>query len=142
MAENVNGSDLFGSGGHVWRWDQQRQLAKQLGTVGVIGESRMVTHAGARPVEICGRDGGPAILKATGNSRAQADTAMDALEAAIEDLRAAGTECTWEDDCARTGAHLVIVDFIRADRTYNKAGSTWTAWQRYRVRALELWGRP
>jgi len=143
MAENVDGYDLFGSGGHVWRWDQQAQFAKQMGSVGIIGISRAVMHSGQRPLEICGADGGPALLKASAGSRAAADAALDALEGAIEQLRYAGTACAWEDDCGRTGTQLVITDYIRiGPRRYGRAGSNHAAWQPYRCRAEELWGRP
>ena len=144
MPENVNGQDLFGSGGHVWSWGERRRTRKRLSTTAVAGEVSMVIGLGARPLTIQGLGRAPALLKVAGHgTRALADAAMDVLVAAIEDLIDLGTECTWEDDCGRTGSVLVLEEYSPVgDRQYNSAGGTWSAWQSYRVRATELWGRP
>ena len=146
MSENVNGSDLFGSGGHVWTWGERRRTRKRLMTTAVAGEVSMVIGLGARPLTIQGRSAAPALLKTSGHaSRALADAALDVLEAAIENLIDWGTECAWEDDCGRTGGMLVLEQYVPVrDRQYSRgsAGGTWTAWQYYRARGTELWGRP
>jgi len=143
MAENVGGADLFGSGGHAWRWASAPVGAKEFTAVGLTGAARMVLTVGAQPCTIEGGDGGPpggpAVLKASGDSRALADAALDALEATIEDLKRSGEENTWEDDCGRTGSNLVVVDYVRVGgRKYAKVGATWHAWQFYRRALAEL----
>ena len=143
MAENVNGSDLFGSGGHVWQWGEAPVDRKVLGSIGVVGEAAATLRVRSCPVTITGRTGSPAILKATGADRAEADAALDVLESAIRTLQRAGTQCSWEDDSARTGSALLIQDYRRqGGRKYSQTGGTWSVWQDYTVTAIELTGGP
>jgi len=142
MAENIDGNDLLGSGGHVWMWGARQQTAKTLRTVGVAGAARMVTVRGERPVAIVARGGGPAVLKASGASRAAADTALDALDAAIQAYVDSGEAVAWADDKGRSGSYLVLTHFQPADdRTYNNEAGTWHAWERYTLTGVELGGR-
>ncbi|MFB3893217.1 MAG: hypothetical protein ACE15C_14470 [Phycisphaerae bacterium] len=140
MAENIGGSNLFGSGGHVWHWRSAEVARKQFGTIGVDGDGSITLRAGSAVAVIEGRDGGGAVLKVTGQAnRAAADAAMDALENAIISLKQMGTENTWEDDCARTGSHLVIEDYQRmGGRLYSADGAI--CWQFYRCVVRELSG--
>ena len=143
MAENVGGADIFGSGGHAWRWASAPVAAKQFSAVGMTGAGRIVLAVGAQPCAIEGGDGGtpggPAVLKASGANRAAADAALDALEAPIEALKRSGAEQTWTDDCGRTGSNLVVVDYVPAGgRHYATVGGTVKAWQFYRCLLAEL----
>lgn len=148
MAENVGGSDLFGSGGHAWRWGKAPVGAKEFTAVGMTGAGRITLTVGSQPCVIEGGDGsrqkgGPAVLKASGASKAAADAALDALEAPIEALRRSGDDKTWEDDCGRTGSNLVILDYARVGgRWYAKStvggDTTWHVWQYYQCLLAEL----
>ena len=143
MAENIGGADLFGSGGHAWRWGSAPVGAKEFQAVGMTGAARIVLGVGAQPCAIEGGDGGPpggpAVLKATGASRAAADAALDILETAIETLKRSGDEKTWQDDRANTGSNLVVMDYIRVGgRHYSVVGTTWRVWQYYRCLLAEL----
>lgn len=140
MAENVNGSDVFTSGGHVWNWQQRQHTSKTLQTAGISGAAQVLISNGPRTVTVEGRRGGPALLKASGATRALADTAMDVLEAAIEALIDAGTLCSWEDDRGGTGTSLVVRRFAPGRRTYNKVGATWHCWLDYTCEMVELSG--
>ena len=141
MAENVNGEDLFGSGGHVWVWGEPPQVDKVLRTPGIIGAMNIKLLSGEWPVAIRGRNGGPALLRAGGATRADADAAMTALEDAIELLRETAAECTWEDDQGHTGSALVIKSFSRSGpRRYGREGTDWTCWQYYVCSMVELTG--
>ena len=147
MAENVGGADIFGSGGHAWRWGSAPVGAKEFTAVGMTGAARMVLAVGAQPCTIEGGDGGPpggpAVLKAGGDTKALADAALDALEAPIEALKRSGDEKTWEDDRANTGSNLVIMDYVgvggrRYGRTTAGEDETWSVWQFYRCLLAEL----
>ena len=139
MAENVNGVDLFGSGGHVWLWGDRARNRKSLGTAGVVGEAQILVNLGRRPLTIAGVGRSPALLKATGVSRAAADAALTALERAIEACCDTGTVYTWEDPQGRTGAALTLHGYRRlGHREYS--GDNLTVWQYYRVEGAELLG--
>ncbi len=142
MAEHVNNKPLFASGGHVWQWEAEAIAPKTLRTVGTTGAARMVLNVGERAAVIAGRGGGPAVLKASGSSRAAADAALSVLEDAITALRRSGQAVPWEDDQGHTGTLLVIDDYRPAGpRVYGQAGGTWFAWQFYTARVLDLAGR-
>jgi len=129
MAENVNGSDLFGSGGHTWSWGSPRVTEKVLGTAGTTGEAGIRTNVGSAPVRIAG------VLKAANNA------ALTTIEAAIEQLKADRTVCAWEDDQGNSGSALVIVDYARqGSRLYAADGAQ--VWQRYACLAEERHGGP
>jgi len=129
MAENINGSDLLGSGGHVWRWGPKNITAKGINPAGIAGEFSMVTALGARSCTVTGKRG-EALLTAAGASKAAVDAALNALENAIIALETTGEECTWEDDQGRTGTALVITGYVKGAREYQQ-GATWAAWQHY-----------
>ena len=141
MSENVNGSDLFGSGGHVWTWAEPVQSRKDLRTVGTSGQAGWPIQTGGREGLITGKGAG-GLLKAAGNDRAAADAALDVLEKAIEDLWRAGTVCAWADDQGHSGSGLQIAGYRRLGRReYSKLpDTTWRVWQRYQCRVLELSG--
>ncbi len=131
MAENVNGSDIFGSGNHQWQWNNPAVFEKKLATAGTTGEVGIRTHVGSAPVRIIG------LLKAADNA------AMDVLEQVIEGLVAARTPCTWEDDQAPTGLVLVLTQYQRlGGRKYGLQGATPTVWQDYIVLAEERHAGP
>lgn len=132
MAENIDGRDMLGSGGHVWHWASAQISAKTLSSAGIDGEGRMVLGRRACPCTIEGRSGGWAILKAADNA------SLNALEAALLEYKRTGQVCIWEDDQGRSGASIVIVDYTRGQRTYS-AGAVW---QEYRLQLLELDGGP
>jgi hypothetical protein len=140
MAENIGGSNLFSSGNHAWHWGGEPVGAKEFQAVGTTGAARIVLGVGPQPCLIAGGDGTPAVLMATGNTKALADAALDALETAIEALKRSGTEKTWEDDAARTGSHLVILDYRRqGPRRYSRtAAGAWKVWQFYFADLAEL----
>ncbi|HOD79950.1 MAG: hypothetical protein BWX88_02765 [Planctomycetes bacterium ADurb.Bin126] len=133
MAENVGGSDIFGSGGHLWLWGPRPQAVKSLRTVGESGAARMVLGTYERRAVIQGRDGSAAYLVAA------SDAALTVLESAIETLRHDGTVCSWEDDAGRSGDALVVEDYQRlGQREYNPAGTE--VWQAYRAVVVDLLG--
>jgi hypothetical protein len=141
MGEAVNNVDLFGSGGHVWAWDQPDGFSKRITTVAVAGAAMIRTQVGPRACRIIGRDGGPALLRASGADWAGASAALDALEQLIEDLRDAGTSCPWTDDAGRGGSALVVVEYQRAGaRAFGPAGDAYEAWQFYTAVLVELTG--
>lgn len=134
MAENVNGADLFASGGHQWKWDSRDKFAKRLVTAGCQGEASMVVALGGVPGVIEGRDdGAPALLKTSAATKALADTAMDNLEAPIIALRDSGQAVIFEDDQGHGGDYLVVDDYRPAGgRRYGLQGANWVCWQYYR----------
>jgi len=138
MAENIGGPNPFSSGGHRWLWAAQPLAEKRIGVVGTEGEGRIVTHLGARPGVVRG------ILKATGETRAEADTALDVLEAVLEALKKSGDESAWEDDQGHTGSNLVVADYVRqGGRDYGRTPTPgWAVWQTFECRVLELAGKP
>ena len=139
--ENVNGADIFGSGSHVWTWGQAVQARKDIRTVGTTGQAGWPIQTGGRPGRIAGVSG-PAVLKVSDHAtKALADSAMDSLETAIEDLRKAGTVCTWEDDAAHSGEKLQIVSYRRIGRRlYTRQGADWGVWREYICDVIELSG--
>ena len=107
MSENIDNSDLLGSGGHVWAWESPQVSRKHIGpSAGLVGVFSMTTAIGARRGRVMGRAGGPAVLKASGGSRPAADDAMKALEAAIEAVILAGDPVGWEDDQGNTAVFV------------------------------------
>lgn len=142
MAEHIDSQDLLSSGGHVWRWGARAVSRQMLATPGVAGQSHLLTGLGGRPFAIVGRTGGPALLTATAASRAAADTAMDALSAAIQELVESGRAVTWEDDKGRTGSYLVLETYRPNDnRQYcPNADGTVTCWMTYQLAGRDLDG--
>ena len=142
MAENIGGADLFGSGGHVWVWNPVAANRKVLQTVGTYGAGSLIVNVGPRTGVIQGRLDGPAVLQATGATRAIADAAMTALEDAIEDTVCTNAAYDWEDDHGHTGTEsLEVVDYIRVGpRKYGRSGADWAVWQHYRCTVRDLAG--
>ena len=132
MAENINGGTPLSSGGHQWTWGDPGIVRKEVGSAALVGAYAMNVSIGARRGRIAGKDGAPGLLTATGASRALADAALNAIEAVIETLMAAGDEYSWEDDQGHSGTALQIVAFDRqGPRHYNTAGALYTVWQYY-----------
>jgi len=137
MSEHVDGSNVFSSGGHRWSWGERAVLRKTLTAVGVEGAASIRLARGARPGLVAG------LLKATGADRAAADSALDALEKALETLAAGEGPYTWEDDQAHSGEGLLVLAYRRSGgRQYGLTGTTWTAHQLYAAEVLELDGAP
>jgi len=137
MAENIGGSNVFSSGGHRWIWGERQTVEKIATAVGVAGGALAHLLDGPRPGRIAG------ILRATGASRAAADSALDTLEAAVETLVRATGASEWEDDQGHTGTHLKVTRYVRQGRReYPKEAATWHAWQRYVCEVIELDGAP
>ena len=140
MSENIGGSDLFGSGGHVWLWGAKGVSAKVVGSVGVAGVARFVLGTGGRPFQVVGK-GGPALLKASDSTKAAADAALNTLIDAIQNAVDTGTIYSWEDDASRTGDALMIASFQPAGpRRYGRTGGAWQAWQYYTCGGIDLLG--
>lgn len=137
MSENINGYDLLGSGGHVWRWGEIKTTGKRVGTAAISGVYSMVTHVGGRPCRIEGRDDGPAILKASAADKAAADAALNALEQNLVDLETDGGEVSWEDDAGRSGTALVIAGYTPVRRVYATSATGVEAWQYYHLDMYE-----
>ena len=140
MAENINGSTtLLGTGGRVWLWQDRSRTSKSVGSAGLDGEFSQVTQLGGRAGVIAGRDGqSGAILSASGESKAAADSAINALEAAIEAYCDSGEELTWEDDQGHTGSALRLANYQRIrQRIYFVQGATCGVWQFYRLEIYE-----
>jgi hypothetical protein len=153
MAEGINSTTPFASGGHVWVWQPRKRVDKRIIAAGTAGEGRMVTHLGGKQAIICGRPGpgpggggsgvagGPALLCASDANRAAADTAMNALESAIEALADSGAAYAYEDDQGHTGTHLVVLDYRRVGpRQYGVMGSAHECWQYYTAIVEDLDG--
>ena len=141
MSENINGSDMLSSGGHVWLWDDVGITRKSVGSVAIRGAYGQVTAVGVRAGRITGRDGSPALLTASGATKAAADTAMTTLEAALEDLIVFGDEVAWEDDHGHAGIALVLLKYARSGhRKYGRSGSDWVVWQNYNLTFEERTG--
>ena len=137
MSEHVSGQGLFSSGGHRWVWGDQERRAKEFMTVAVTGAGSMLLNNGPRPGVVAG------ILKGDGASRASADQDLSDLEDAIEALCRTGLAYSWEDDHGHRGDHLVLRAFTREGmREYGVVGTTWNAWQSFRVQVRELDGKP
>lgn len=135
MAENINATTPFSSGGHLWVWGPREQAVKGLRTVGESGEGRMVLGNYSRRCVIESLDGAPAVLKATG------DAALNAIEDNIEAMIADGSIMSWEDDAGRTGDALVVEAYVPVgNRQYSVAGGE--VWQLYKCYLRELLGRP
>ncbi|MFA4945757.1 MAG: hypothetical protein WC789_13800 [Lentisphaeria bacterium] len=142
MAENIGGTDLLGSGGHVWHWLEKPLVEKRLTSVGATGEGRIVLASGGMAFRIVGAHGEPPLFRVSDAVLATAKTAMNAIEAAIQSLRDSGVPQTWEDDVGRTGSYLVITSFVPGPRQYGYSGSTWQIWETYELAGVELAGRP
>ena len=142
MPEHIDNLTFLSSGGHTWAWGEAPIAAQILTTVGTSGAARSVLGRSARPGAICGRDGGPACLRANGADRAAADLALTTIEGIILGFRDSGAEVAWEDDAGRAGEHLVIDSYQRVGpRRYGRhADGSWTAWQFYGIRVLDLSG--
>ncbi len=141
MAEHINNNaTLLASGGHTWLWGQPKVTGKSVGTVAVVGEYAAVISIGALPVRITGAHGGkPALLTASGASRAATDAAMTAIENTIELLIMRGTQVKWEDDQGHSGSALQLRKYTRMGaRQYSDGGQT--VWQYYTIDAAELNG--
>ncbi len=138
MAEHINGQDLLGSGGHVWRWGPANPVRKSVATAGVKGEYSCVTAIRARPGRITGRRNGQAVLKATGSDKDEVDAALNAIEAALESLCESGLEVTWQDDHGHSGTALQLHRYQPLRRVYN-AGCK-VGWQFYTLTFAELNG--
>jgi len=143
MPENINGTNLLSSGGHGWQWSGPAGLTKRISTAGVKGEYAFSVGVGARPGRIAGaaQSRGPALLCATGATRALADAALTAIEAPIEALIESGQAVAWEDDAGRSGSRLVLTAYRpMGPRTYGMQGATHHAWQHYVIEFVELDG--
>ena len=142
MAEHINSVAMLSSGGHKWLWGPPNVIRKRLGAAAIVGEYSMVTSEGARGGRIVGRDGGNALLSATGATRALADAALNVLADALEALEQAGDEVAWEDDEGRSGTALVVTEYAAdGTRQYGTNSGGWTAWQPYALAFLEMNGR-
>jgi len=137
MGDSINNADLFSSGGHRWSWPGGRNRKnKVLAATGTEGEGSILLQLGGRPGQIAG------ILKASASDRDSADSAINAMEAAIEALADSGKDYAWKDDVGHTGEHLKVVSYKPdGDREYGRSGSSVEAWQRFRVDVLDLDGK-
>jgi hypothetical protein len=118
MSELIGTANLLSSAGHVWIWSDQEQVRKGMVTPGAVGKGAMVLVNGAKAGLIVG------TLKATGASRAEANTAMNQLERPIEALRRSGAAVAWEDDCGHTGNSLQIIGYtLQGGRQYAAGGT-------------------
>jgi len=145
VTEHINNSDLLGSGGHAWLWEDRERTQKVIGSAGILGVYSAVTGLHSRSGRIAGKGGGAAVLKATGADKAAADAAMSALELAIESLIDAGTEVDWEDDQGRAGSALVLVRYQRGGcrqygRTVVGEVPSVAVWQYYQLEVRENYG--
>jgi len=136
MSESIGSQTPFSSGGHRWEWGGRVVVNKTVSAAGVEGAASIRLLLGPTPGRIVG------TLRATGNSVAEADAAMDDLVQVIEDLRASGEVYAWEDDQGRGGESLRVDAFEAGPRRYTKQGSTYTCWLAYTVRVTELDGAP
>lgn len=137
MAENIGGTNPFSSAGHEWVWGPREVASKVIGAAGVAGVARSVIALGGRPGMVVGR------LKGTGATAALARTALVALEATLEGYVEDGTARTWADTDGATGSSLVCASLERVGpREVSLTGSTYAAWQSYRLTVLELDGAP
>jgi len=135
MAENIGGANPFASGGHRWMWAAQETIDKRFGAVGTIGDINIRLRRGGRAGRIVG------VLKASDSSRAAADTAMTALEDAIEALIDAQDDHAAEDDHGHTMTNLIVCGYGRIGmRQYGRTGETHVVWQRYVVNVANRTG--
>ncbi|HUU58652.1 MAG TPA: hypothetical protein VMZ50_03845 [Phycisphaerae bacterium] len=135
MAEKLDNTALTTMlpGTRRWLWGDRQRVSKVLGTVGATGVHSLVLATGPRPLALQG------LLIASAASRTAADTAINALIQAVEDLCDAGTEIHWEDDMGHSGAHLVLTGLrMIGPRTYSADGKQ--AWQRYVLAGRENYG--
>ena len=130
MSENINGSDILGSGGHVWIWHDRNRAIKVMATVGVGGQASMLLGAHGRLLTVAGAEGAPAVLKASSNAN------LTALEAVIEALCNSGSAVSWEDPEGRSGSALVLLSYRRLGHRHYGASGT-PVWQFYRLEAME-----
>jgi len=101
-------------------------MDKALATVGTRGAVSFALGRGPRSGVIVGE------LRGTGGSLAAAQTALNALEAAIEALAASGSKVAWEDSQGHSGTSLVVLRYRRiGPRGLSAPGNA--AWQRYAI---------
>jgi hypothetical protein len=144
MPEQIDNQSLavLLPGGHTWLWAEPALAAKELTTIGTTGAARTVLGRGARRGVLCGRDGGPAVVRLSGADRDAADQALSDAEAVVDAWIASGEEVAWEDDQGHSGSFLVIEGYQRVGpRRYGQRGDgNVTAWQSYTLRVADLAG--
>jgi hypothetical protein len=126
MAEHINNQTPLSSGGHQWLWGDAQVMDKALATVGCKGAASFALGQGPRLGAIVGE------LRGTGQSLALAQTALNALEAAIEALIASGAKVPWEDNLGHSGTALVILRYRRTGPRGLSAPAK-ACWQRYAI---------
>jgi hypothetical protein len=73
----------------------------------------------------------------------EADRLLTMYEDAILEIVDLGSALTWRDDMGRTGQSLVLTDYERiGHRIHGTQGTAYHAWQLYRLRGVELDGKP
>jgi hypothetical protein len=133
MAEHVNNSNAWiASGGHVWLWDKRDLVDKRITVPGLTGAGRMVLVAGSRRGRISGREGAPGALLKGANG-----ATISGYETTIENLIAAGTAVSWEDDMGRSGTALVLLGYRRVGYRFGDGNQVW---QFYELDVEELGG--
>jgi surface antigen len=124
MAEHINNQTPLSSGGHQWLWGEPPVMDKALSTAGTKGAVSFALGQGPRMGAIVGE------LRGTGQSLADAQTALNALETAIEALAASGAKVAWEDNLGHSGTALVILGYRRqGPRGLSAPGKA--CWQQY-----------
>ena len=126
MAEHINNTTPLSSGGHQWLWSDAAVMDKALSTVGTKGAASFALGQGPRMGVIVGE------LRGTGQSLALAQTALNALEAAIEALATSGAKVPWEDNLGHSGGALVILRYRRTGPRGMSAQAK-ACWQRYAI---------
>ena len=142
MAENINGTYPFSTGGHAWQWDGQPVIDKRFGAIGLIGEQRIALRRTGRRGRIVG------ILKASAGTRAAAENSISQQEATIEILIDSGASYTAEDDAGHTLDYLTVDGYrpqitdrrTGSMRSYSWYGDTWYVWQDYICEVTSLDG--
>ena len=126
MAEHINNLTPLSSGGHQWLWGDRQVMDKALSTVGTRGAVSFAIGQGPRMGMIVGE------LRGEGASLAAAQTALNALEAAIEAMVASGSKVAWEDSQGHSGTQLVILSYRRrGPRGLSAPGKA--CWQQYAI---------
>jgi hypothetical protein len=101
-------------------------MDKALAIVGTRGAVSFALGQGPRMGVIVGE------LRGTGQSLGLAQTALNALEAAIEALAASGAKVAWEDNLGHSGLALVILRYRRQGPRGLSAPAK-ACWQRYAI---------
>jgi hypothetical protein len=142
MGENVQGDDLFGSGGHAWQWERRNRAAKLITSVGIDGAGRIALGSHERRCQIIGTHGSPAaLLIGNGATKDLADTSLQIQIAAIEALADSGAAGAWQDDTGLSGTQLVVESFVPVGhRLYGCDGANWQAWLYYKCVLIDLTG--